>query len=97
MPEKCHTVDQIVANLRKADLELGKGKKVPAVCMWGDVWEISKSTCCGFHQSRRLYCFQKDMLQMVFSTNSVRTKYGESFPCSVHAQALSRPNLTTKV
>ncbi|MDA7893858.1 hypothetical protein N9B38_02995 [bacterium] len=29
MPQKRHTVDQIVAKLRKADVELGKGKKVP--------------------------------------------------------------------
>ena len=28
MPQKRHTVDQIVAKLRKADVELGKGKKV---------------------------------------------------------------------
>jgi hypothetical protein len=28
MPQKRHTVDQIVAKLRKADVELGKGKTV---------------------------------------------------------------------
>ncbi|MCP4941578.1 MAG: transposase [Planctomycetaceae bacterium] len=32
MPQKRHTVDQIVAKLRKAHVELGKGKKVPEVC-----------------------------------------------------------------
>ena len=32
MPQKRHTVDQIVAKLRKADVELGKGKKVPEIC-----------------------------------------------------------------
>ena len=32
MPQKRHAVDQIVAKLRKADVELGKGKKVPEVC-----------------------------------------------------------------
>ena len=32
MPEKRHIVDQIVGKLRKADLELGKGKKVPEIC-----------------------------------------------------------------
>jgi hypothetical protein len=32
MPQKRHTVDQIVAKLRKADVELGKGKKVPELC-----------------------------------------------------------------
>jgi hypothetical protein len=32
MPLKRHTVDQIVTKLRKADVELGKGKKVPEIC-----------------------------------------------------------------
>ena len=32
MPQKRHTVDQIVAKLRKADVELGTGKKVPKIC-----------------------------------------------------------------
>ena len=32
MPQKRHTVDQIVSKLRKADVELGKSKKVPEVC-----------------------------------------------------------------
>ena len=32
MPQKRHTVDQVVAKLRKADVELGKGKKVPKIC-----------------------------------------------------------------
>ena len=31
MPQKRHTVDQIVAKLRRAGVELGKGKKVPKV------------------------------------------------------------------
>ncbi len=33
MPQKRHTVDQIVAKLRKVDTELGEGKKVPEVCI----------------------------------------------------------------
>ena len=32
MPQKRHTVDPIVAKLRKSDVELGKGKKVPEIC-----------------------------------------------------------------
>jgi putative transposase len=32
MPQKRHSVDQIISKLRKADVELGKGKKVPEVC-----------------------------------------------------------------
>ena len=41
MPQKRHTVDQIVAKLRKAGVELGKGKKVPEVCK---VLEITEQT-----------------------------------------------------
>ena len=36
-----HTVDQIIAKLRRADIELGKGKKVPEVCR---LLEISEQT-----------------------------------------------------
>jgi putative transposase len=32
MPSKRHTTDQIIAKLRRADQELGQGKKVPEVC-----------------------------------------------------------------
>ncbi len=32
MKQKRHSMDQIVSKLRKADVELGKGKKVPEVC-----------------------------------------------------------------
>ena len=32
MAQKCHGVDQIIPMLRRADVELGKGKKVPEVC-----------------------------------------------------------------
>ncbi len=39
MPQKRHTVDQIVAKLRKADVELGKGKKVPEICRFLEVTE----------------------------------------------------------
>lgn len=39
MPQKRHTVDQIVANLRKADVELGKGKKVSEICKLLEVTE----------------------------------------------------------
>ena len=39
MKQKCHSVDQIVSKLRKADVELGKGKKVPEVCKELEVTE----------------------------------------------------------
>ncbi len=32
MSQKRHNVDQIISKLRRADVELGKGKKVPEVC-----------------------------------------------------------------
>jgi transposase-like protein len=32
MKQKRHSVDQIIGKLRQADIELGKGKKVPEVC-----------------------------------------------------------------
>ena len=39
MKQKRHSVDQIVSKLRKADGELGKGKKVPEVCKELEVTE----------------------------------------------------------
>ena len=39
MPQKRHTVDQIVSKLRKADVEPGKGKKVPEICKLLEVTE----------------------------------------------------------
>ena len=32
MKQQRHSVDQIIGKLRRADVELGKGKKVPEVC-----------------------------------------------------------------
>ena len=39
MPRKHFNVDQIISKLRQADVELGKGKKVPEVCKLIDVTE----------------------------------------------------------
>jgi len=39
MKQKRHSVDQIISKLRKADVELGKGKKVPEVCKELEVTE----------------------------------------------------------
>lgn len=41
MKKNRHTVDQIIAKLRRADVELGKGKKVPEICR---LLEISEQT-----------------------------------------------------
>ena len=32
MAQKRHSVDQMISKLRRADVELGKAKKVPEVC-----------------------------------------------------------------
>ena len=32
MKQKRHPVDQIIGKLRRADVELGKGRKVPEIC-----------------------------------------------------------------
>ncbi len=32
MKSNRHTVEQIIAKLRRADVEIGKGKKVPEIC-----------------------------------------------------------------
>ena len=39
MKQKRHSVDPIVSKLRKAGVELGKGKKVPEVCKELEVTE----------------------------------------------------------
>lgn len=39
MPQKRHSVDQIISKLRRADVELGKRKKVPEVCKLIEVTE----------------------------------------------------------
>ena len=39
MPQKRHTVDQIIAKLRRADVLLGKGTKVPEVCKQIEITE----------------------------------------------------------
>ncbi len=39
MSQKRHSVDQIISKLRRADVELGKGKKIPEVCKIIEVTE----------------------------------------------------------
>ena len=41
MSQKRHNVDQIISKLRRADVELGKGKKIPEVCK---IIEVSEQT-----------------------------------------------------
>ena len=39
MPQKRHSVDQVIAKLRRADVLLGKGTKVPEVCKQIEITE----------------------------------------------------------
>lgn len=39
MKQKRHSVDQVIAKLRRADVELGKGHKVPEVCKLLEITE----------------------------------------------------------
>ena len=47
MKQKRHSVDQIIGKLRQADIQLGKGKKVPEVCK---ILEINVQTYCRWRQ-----------------------------------------------
>ena len=62
MPQKRHTVDQIVAKLRKADVELGKGKKVPEICK---LLEITEQT---YYRWRQKYGGMKPELAKQLKT-----------------------------
>jgi len=39
MKQKRHTVDQVIAKLRRADVHLGKGVKVPEICKQLEITE----------------------------------------------------------
>ncbi len=39
MKQRRHTVDQVVAKLRRADVHLGKGLKVPEICKQLEITE----------------------------------------------------------
>ena len=39
MKQKQHTVDQVIAKLRRADVHLGKGLKVPEICKQLEITE----------------------------------------------------------
>ena len=39
MKQKRHTTDQLISKLRQADVELGKGRKVPEVCKLLEITE----------------------------------------------------------
>jgi hypothetical protein len=39
MKQQRHSVDQIIGKLRRTDVELGKGKKVPEVCQVLEITE----------------------------------------------------------
>ena len=47
MAQRRHSVDQIISKLRRADVELGKGKKVSEVCQ---LIGIAEQTDCRWRQ-----------------------------------------------
>jgi putative transposase len=58
MPQKRHTTDQIISKLRRADVELGKGKRVPEICK---SLEITEQT---YYRWRQKYGgMQPDMIK----------------------------------
>jgi putative transposase len=62
MKQNRHTVDQIIAKLRRADVELGKGKKVPEICR---LLEVTEQT---YYRWRQKYGgLQPDMVKQMKS------------------------------
>ena len=47
MKQQRHSVEQVIAKLRRADVELGKDRKVPEVCK---LLEITEQTCYRWRQ-----------------------------------------------
>ena len=45
MKQKRRSVDQIISKLRRAEVELGKGKKVPEVCKQLEITEQTYYRC----------------------------------------------------
>ena len=70
MSQKRHNVDQIISKLRRADVELGKGKKVPEVCK---IIEVTEQTYYRWRQkyggmapemTKELKALQKENAQL---------------------------------
>ena len=75
MKQKRHTVDQIIAKLRRADVEIGQGKKVPEVCR---LLEITEQTYYRWRQkyggmqpemAKELKALQKGGVQNLYTGN----------------------------
>jgi putative transposase len=45
MKQNRHTVDQIIAKLRRANVEIGKGKKVPEICRLLEITDQTYYRC----------------------------------------------------
>ena len=60
MAQKRHGVDQIIPMLRRADVELGKGKKVPEVCKRLGITQqtaiLGRAKCVLILRQDRSYC-----------------------------------------
>ncbi len=70
MSQKRHGVDQIISKLRRADVELGKGKRVPEVCK---LIEITEQT---YYRWRQKYGGMQPEMASSSSPSKERTPGG---------------------
>ena len=69
MSQKRYSVDQIIAKLPRADIDLGKGKKVPEVCR---LLEVTEQT---YYRWRQKYGgMQPDMVKELKSLQKENTR-----------------------
>ena len=70
MKQNRHTVDQIIAKLRRADVELGKGKKIPEVSR---LLEVSEHT---YYRWRQKYGgMQPEMAKQLRNSPELDSRY----------------------
>ena len=69
MSQKRHSVDQIIAKLPRADIDLGKGKKVPEVCR---LLEVTEQT--DYRWPQKYGGMQPDMVKELKSLQKENTR-----------------------
>ena len=68
MKPKRRTVEQIIAKLRRADVELGKGKKVPEICKPLETMDERYYRCTSSRKSFELRRIPRTPKLMSFGT-----------------------------
>ena len=86
MKQKRHSMDQIISKLRKADVELGKGKKVPEVCK--DL-EVAEQT---YYRWRQKYGGMQP--EMVKQLKALEKENSTARTIGYHTQAVRRATFT---